>query len=119
MPDSEPELLIVTTPSIEGSRCEAIGPVLAARCVSKSAVADLLANLRNWTIGGELPSYSRMLEATAAGIIVELRVRAADMGADAVVGFRLVTSEVTSGAAELIGYGTAVRVMPIGPDATA
>jgi uncharacterized protein YbjQ (UPF0145 family) len=108
MPDLSPPLLIVTTPSIEGSRCRPLGPVIAARCVSKSAVADFIANLRNWTIGGELPSYSRMLEITTNRVLEDIRVRASEMGADAVVGFRLVTSDVASGAAELIGYGTAV-----------
>ena len=33
------------------------------------------------------------------------------MGADAVIGLRLVTSNVVEGAAELIGYGTAVRFL--------
>jgi len=37
---------------------------------------------------------------------------AARRGADMVIGFRLSTTSVSTGAAEIIGYGTAIRFLP-------
>lgn len=104
-----PSPLIVTTDGIEGRRCVPIGPVLAAYCLSKSLVGDMAANVKNWTTGGELRGYSDMLDKAGAAILERVERKASEMGADAVVGMRLVTSDVAEGAAELIGYGTAVR----------
>ena len=103
------EMLILTIDSVPGRQIAVMGPVVSACCISKSAIADALANVKNWSVGGELTSYSQMLDQTAGTVFERIRERAESMGADAVIGFRLVTSSVTSGAAELIAYGTAVR----------
>ena len=50
-----------------------------------------------------------MLEQAGQTVLRRMAERAASLDADAVVGMRLVTSDVAEGAAELIGYGTAVR----------
>ena len=107
--DVEKELLILTIDSVPGRQITAIGPIVSACCLSKSAIADVLANVRNWSVGGELKAYSGMLEQAAQTIVDRISEQAKSMEADAVIGFRLVTSSVSTGAAELIGYGTAVR----------
>ena len=80
------------------------------RCL-EAALGDMAANLKNWTTGGELLGYSDMLEQTGNLVLQRLAEQAHAVGADAVVGMRLVTSNMAEGAAELIGYGTAVRVV--------
>ena len=110
MPGVSPEPLIVTTETIDGKTCTPIAPILVAYCHSKSLLGDMAANVKNWTTGGELPGYSAMLEQTGNYVLQQMAEKAKAMGADAVVGMRLVTSNVAEGAAELIGYGTAVRV---------
>ena len=105
----ENNVLILTIDSVPGRQITLIGPVISACCVSKCALADALANLKNWTVGGELNAYSGMLETTAQTVTQRLGDQAQSMGADAIIGFRLVSSDVATGAAELIGYGTAVR----------
>ena len=50
-----------------------------------------------------------MLEQAGQIVLDRMATKAGAMQADAVVGVRLVTSDVAEGAAELIGYGTAVR----------
>lgn len=110
MPASQPAILIVTTDTIDGKRCTPIAPVLASCCLSKSLLGDMAANVKNWTTGGELQGYSEMLEQTGRLVLQRMAEQARALGADAVIGMRLVTSNVAEGAAELIGYGTAVQV---------
>ena len=104
------KVLIVTTDTIPEKRCTPIAPVLASCCLSKSLFGDMAANVKNWTVGGELPVYSEMLDKAGALILQRVAQKASEWNAEAVVGFRLVTSNVAEGAAELIGYGTAVRI---------
>lgn len=106
---SQNRLLIVTSDSVPGRKLCLIGPVTSACCISKCALADAWANVKNWSIGGELTSYSEMLERAAQTVLDRIGERAEELDADAVIAFRLVTSSVASGAAELVGYGTAVR----------
>ncbi len=105
----EDNFLVLTIDAIPGQPIHVVGPVMSACCMSKSAAADLLANLKNWSVGGELNAYTLMLDKATQTVTDRLAEQARSMGADAVIGFRLVTSSVATGAAELIGYGTAVR----------
>ncbi len=61
--------------------------------------------------GGELRGYSDLLEQTGNIVLQRMAEKAKAMGADAVIGMRLVTSNVAEGAAELMGYGTAVHFL--------
>lgn len=100
---------IVTIESFPGRRIECLGSVTACCCLSKSVIQDVFSNVRNWTVGGELPRYTDMIEQAVSMVMARIEVRARDMGADGVVGFRLSTTSVSAGAAEIIAYGTAVR----------
>ncbi len=111
MPAAPPDFLIVTTETIDGKRCTPIAPILVAYCLSKSLLGDMAANVKNWSTGGELRGYSDMLEQTGNIVLQRMAEKAQAVGADAVIGMRLVTSNVAEGAAELIGYGTAVRFL--------
>jgi uncharacterized protein YbjQ (UPF0145 family) len=101
--------IVLTTDDFPGRSIEPIGPVLAACCISKSLLGDVVANVKNWSVGGELRAYSDLLQRTAEAIVVRISEQADELKADAVIGFRMTSSSVTDGAAELIGYGTAVR----------
>ena len=101
--------MIVTTETVEGKTCVPVAPVLVAYCLSKSLLGDVAANVKNWTTGGELRGYSDLLEKTGHMILQRIAEQGEALEADAVTGVRLVTSNVAEGAAELIGYGTAVR----------
>ncbi|MFA7693550.1 MAG: YbjQ family protein [Candidatus Hydrogenedentes bacterium] len=105
---------ILTVDFIEGSTFIPIGSVFACCCLSKSIVGDVFASIKNWSVGGELPGYTKMLEKATESIYDRIREKAIKMNADAVIGFRLTTSDVSAGAAEIIGYGTAVKLkLPI------
>jgi uncharacterized protein YbjQ (UPF0145 family) len=103
-------LPILTVESIPGKEFEFIGCVTASCVLSKNIIQDLSSNLRNWTVGGELTQYTSMIDQSVAIVLARISELAGKAGADAVLGFRFSTSSVSMGAAEVIGYGTAVRL---------
>ena len=100
---------VLTVDVIPGKKCEYLGCVSASCCLSKSLVQDVASNVKNWTVGGELTRYTDMIDDAVNLVTERLGVMAQKMGANAVIGFRLSTTSVSTGAAELIAYGTAVR----------
>ena len=88
---------------------EVLGYVKGSTVQTKNVGKDLLAGLKS-LIGGEISSYTEMMN-EARQIATERLLKDAEaLGADAVVGFRLQTSAVMGGAAEIIAYGTAVKL---------
>jgi len=88
---------------------EVLGYVKGSTVQTKNIGKDFLAGLKS-LVGGEIKSYTDMMN-EARKIATERLLREADeMGADAVLGFRLQTSAVMGGAAEIIAYGTAVKL---------
>jgi uncharacterized protein YbjQ (UPF0145 family) len=88
---------------------EVLGIVTAAYITSKPLIGDVIANVKNWTVGGELPGYTQMLDIALDELVQRICQKAATIGATAVIGFRISTTDIAAGAAELVGYGTAVR----------
>ena len=86
-----------------------LGLVHAVAVVSKSLVGDFIANIKNWSVGGELSPYADLVDTAVTLAMQRLAERAKAKGGDAVVGIRLCSTEVAAGAAEVIAYGTAVR----------
>jgi uncharacterized protein YbjQ (UPF0145 family) len=68
-----------------------------------------MAMLRNLT-GGEVREYTKMLAEAREQAIDRMIEEAQVLGADAIVCMRFQTAEVMSGAAEMLCYGTAVRL---------
>ena len=60
-------------------------------------------------VGGEIESYTDMLNEARATATARMVAEAEALGADAVVNLRYASSAVMQGAAEVIAYGTAVR----------
>jgi len=81
------------------------GNTIRARHVGK----DILAGLRT-LVGGEIVEYTKMLAEAREQAIDRMIADAQAQGADAIVGVRFTTAPVMAGAAELLAYGTAVRV---------
>lgn len=81
------------------------GNTIRARHVGK----DIMAGLRN-LVGGEITEYTKMLAESREQAIDRMIRAAEEMGADAVVCMRFTTSAVMAGSAELLAYGTAVKV---------
>jgi uncharacterized protein YbjQ (UPF0145 family) len=102
-------VVILTVDRLPEGCSEVLGLVTAVYITSKPLLGDMLANLKNWTVGGELPGYTCMLDDAIQRLVQRVQQNAETMGATAVIGFRISTSSISAGAAEVIGYGTAVR----------
>ena len=61
-------------------------------------------------IGGEIKEYTGMLAESREQAIIRMEEKAQKLGANAVVGVRFQTSMILSGTAELLVYGTAVKL---------
>jgi uncharacterized protein YbjQ (UPF0145 family) len=81
------------------------GNTIRARHVGK----DILAGLRT-LVGGEITEYTKMLAESREQAVDRMIAAAKQMGADGIVCVRFTTSAVMQGAAELLAYGTAVKL---------
>ncbi|MFS2317347.1 YbjQ family protein [Maricaulis sp. D1M11] len=81
------------------------GNVVRARFFGR----DFIAGLRN-IVGGEVPEYTKLLAESREQALDRMVRHAEELGADGVVTFRLTTSTVMDGAAEILAYGTAVKL---------
>jgi len=103
-------MIIVTTETIEGRKIEEVlglvrGNTIRARNVGR----DIMAGLRN-IVGGEIKDYTRMLSDARDQALDRMIRDAEGKGANAILGVRFTTSQTMAGAAEILAYGTAVRL---------
>jgi uncharacterized protein YbjQ (UPF0145 family) len=104
------DLIVVTTESVAGrSVTESLGLVTGATIRARHIGHDLTAAFRN-IVGGEIPEYTKMMAESREQALDRLREQAVALGADAVVALRFTTSMIQTGAAEILAYGTAVRL---------
>ena len=103
-------MIVVTTEHIEGKRItETLGLVRGSTIRARHIGRDIMALLRN-IVGGEVKDYTVMLAQAREEALQRMIEQAEKMGANAIIGTRFVTSMVMSGAAEMVAYGTAVKV---------
>ena len=94
---------------IPGKEIEALGLVRGAVVQSKNFGKDFMAGMKT-LVGGEIKGYTEMLN-EARGIATKRMVdEAENLGADAVVNIRYGSSAIMQGAAEIVAYGTAVKI---------
>ena len=70
---------------------------------------DLSAIIR-LILGGELTEYTEMMGKARSVATNRMIAQAAEMGADAIINVRYMTTSVVGTAAELFAYGTAVKL---------
>jgi len=99
---------LYTTDFVSGKELETICMVKGSIVFSKNVVRDVFAGLKS-IVGGELAGYTEMLNEARQEATNRMIIEAQNMGADAIVGVKFMTSAVMAGAAEIIVYGTAVR----------
>ena len=90
---------------------EALGVVRGSTIRAKHVGKDIMAGLR-MLVGGEVKEYTEMLNEARNESMRRMEANAEKLGADAVINLRYMTSQVMSGAAEMLAYGTAVKLNP-------
>ena len=105
-------MIVVNTEFVPGREItESLGLVRGSTIRAKHLGKDLLAGLRT-IVGGEIKEYTEMLIESRNESVKRMQAEAERVGADAVINVRFVTSQVLAGAAELLAYGTAVKLTP-------
>jgi len=88
---------------------EHYGLVQGSTIRAKHVGRDIMASVKN-IFGGELRGYTELLQESRAEALKRMVHQATQLGANAIVNIRFSTSSVAQGAAEILAYGTAVRV---------
>lgn len=103
-------MLILTTENVPGKEIKEIKGLAKGSTVRcKHLGNDILAGFKN-LVGGEMDSYNDMLIEARQIAIGRMVDDAKSMGANAIIGMRLMSSAVAAGAAEMVAYGTAVVI---------
>ena len=100
---------LVNIDHIPGKELEALGIVKGTVVQSKNFGKDFMAGMKT-LVGGEITGYTEMLVEARQIATKRMVDEATAMGADAVVNIRFDSSAVMQGAAEVIAYGTAVKL---------
>ena len=103
-------MIITTTETIPGKEIEEIlglsrGSTVRARNVGR----DIFAAIKN-LIGGEINEYTKLQADSREQALQRMIKDAESLGADAIVNVRITTSMIMQGVAEILAYGTAVKL---------
>lgn len=103
------ELIVTTAFEVPGKNIkEVLGIVRGNTVRSRNIGVDIGAGFKN-LVGGEIKSYTDMTVKARDEAYNRMVNHATDIGADAIVGMRFMTSTVMAGASEMLAYGTAVK----------
>jgi len=103
-------LTIVNTEEVAGRVIsEQLGLVRGNTIRARHIGSDIMAGLRN-IVGGEVKEYTQMISEAREEALKRMVEEAESLNADAVVNVRFTTSQVMGGAAEILAYGTAVKL---------
>lgn len=95
---------------IPGTEIEALGMVKGTVVQTKNVGRDFMAGMKT-LVGGEIVGYTEMLNEARQIAVKRMVDEAKELDADAVIGVKYGLSQVMSGAAEVIAYGTAVKII--------
>lgn len=102
-------MLLLNIEYIPGKKIEALGMVKGSVVQSKNFGKDFMAGMKT-LVGGEIESYTDMLNEARQIATKRMVDEAEALGADAVIGIRFASASIMQSAAEMCAYGTAVRV---------
>lgn len=95
---------------IPGKEIEALGMAKGTVVQTKNIGRDFMAGMKT-LVGGEIVGYTEMLNEARQIAVKRMVDEAKELGADAVIDIKYGSSQVMSGAAEVIAYGTAVKIL--------
>ena len=103
-------MIVSTTNEVPGAEIAAVlgiarGNTIRARHLGR----DIMAGLKG-VVGGEVESYTKLMAESREQAIARMIEHAEALGADAIVGMRVATSVLMTTAAEILAYGTAVKL---------
>lgn len=103
-------MIISTTETVPGKQItEIVGVARGSTIRARNVGRDFMAGLKN-IVGGEVKEYTKLLAEAREQAMQRMVDDAKGMEADGVVNVRFTTSAVMQGAAEILAYGTAVKL---------
>ena len=103
-------MIVTTTETIPGKTTKEILGIVKGNTVQTRHIGkDIWAGLKT-IVGGELKGYTEMIMQARDEATTRMITEAKKMKAEAVVNVRYTTSEVMQGAAEILAYGTAIKL---------
>lgn len=103
-------MILVTTEYIAGKKIEMLGLVKGSTIQTKNIGRDITQSFKT-LVGGELKAYNEMMNDARALATKRMVQEAEVLMADAIVGVRYASASVMAGAAEVMAYGTAVKIL--------
>lgn len=103
-------MIITTTETLPGKQVtQVLGIARGSTVRARNIGRDFFAGLKN-IVGGEIEEYTK-LQAESREQAMERMVQDAErLGADAIINVRLTTAMIMQGTAEILAYGTAVKL---------
>lgn len=112
VPSAVSDIIIVTTPTIPGYRIQRIvGVVTGLTARTRGMGGRFVAGLQSM-VGGEVSAFTTEIERARAEAINRVKTRARSLGANAILGLDLETTDVLQGTVLISATGTAVVATP-------
>ena len=103
-------MILTTTEKIpEKKISEILGIARGSTVRARNIGRDIFASIKN-IIGGELSEYTKLQAESREQALQRMIEDGERLGADAIINIRISTSVITQGAAEILAYGTAVKI---------
>ena len=103
-------MIITTTETIPNKEVsEILGVARGSTVRARNIGRDIFAGLKN-IVGGEISEYTKLQAVSREQAMQRMIEDANRMGADAIINVRLTTAMIMQGTAEILAYGTAVKL---------
>jgi len=107
---SQPSILVLNSIEVPGRNVTEILGMAQGHTVFAIWLGKDLSAIVRLVLGGELTEYTEMMGKARATATNRMIASAVEMGADAIINVRYMTTSVVGSAAELLVYGTAVKL---------
>ena len=107
---SDRGILLLSSDELPGKQISEILGLVQGHTVFAIWLGKDLSAIVRLILGGELTEYTEMMGSARSTATERMTAKAAEMGADAVINIRYMTTSVIGSAAELLVYGTAVKL---------
>lgn len=110
-----PQKLLVTTGNeIDGYRINGYLGVVRGIVVRAQTIGQGLRGAFASILGGNIRAYEEVCEDARKEAYLRMVDHAAEKGADGIIGMRYDATEFAQGVTEVLAYGTAVKLAPLG-----
>jgi uncharacterized protein YbjQ (UPF0145 family) len=103
-------MIITTTENVPGKEVHEILGIVEGNSVKTRGLGKDIRAAGRSVAGGDMPYYAELMEQSRRAAMAEMMGHAQELKADAVVCVRYQSAAVMGGAAEVLAYGTAVRL---------